>query len=95
MDQVRGVPFDRHDAHTQYLANAHGASVDIRAAGGELDPEATEANRRMRLTSLDESLGEGFHRRTAHEKRRAPSSSQQHIKESVYDRESIEACPGS
>ena len=79
--QVAAQPLEKHDPVTQDIWKAHGEQIKKRARGGDEDPELLTIAKRIRTTPLDESAGEGYHRSSNHEKRRAEHSSQARLKQ--------------
>ena len=67
-----------------------GQLVRARAAGGDLADEHREYVRRLCLSPLDESAGEGYHRSTTVEKRRATGASPGHLKRSCRAKTTFE-----
>ena len=76
-----------HDALTQSIWARLHADIDACAATGVVSPALATEARLIRLTPLDESAGEGYHRSTHHELTRACSSSTAHLKRTVRKKE--------
>ena len=89
IDQVGACPLERHDAVTRRLWERHGDALNAFAAGGDPSPSLVNAVRIFNLSPLDESRGEGYHRSTTHEKKRAAASSHRHLKQSVRQKASL------
>ena len=80
MRQLRAKPWQQHDPLTRQLADAVGGDIQRRSEGGEVTPALQEAVDRACEIPLNEQPGEGYHRATNLEQRRAPASTSQHIK---------------
>ena len=89
LEKVQDRPLEEHDALTRMLYTKHKTDLEQRAAGGETTPQHQDAVRIMKLSPLDESCGEGYHRGTTHGKKRAAASSSKHLKQAVRTRPSI------
>jgi len=72
-----------HDPVTRWVVQELGEPIKARAAGGDLHPKLEEFLEMMETTSLDESCGEGWHRGSQYEKKRAYSSVTASLKRSV------------
>ena len=78
--QVEAQPLDKHDHATREIWRRHEQDIRIRAAGGACAPALLAFVAALNNIPLDESCGEGWHRDANHEKLRAPSSSDAHLK---------------
>ena len=83
LSQVEAHPLENHDPLTRHLVEKLSDQIRARANGSDLDPAHWEEVRRIRLSCLDEGVGEGYHRSTTRELTRATGSSAQHLKQSV------------
>ena len=78
--QIDAVPLEEHDPITRDFERRLGADLRVRAGGGECSlalKAETDARKNM---PLNEIPGEGYHRETTHEKKRAPAASTAHLK---------------
>ena len=82
MRHLRSRPPQDHDPVTRRLGDLCGAYVDAVAEGGEPHPDLKEAHRRFCLATLNEGPGEGYHRGTTYEQKRAGGSTSAHLKQS-------------
>ena len=80
MEQVRSREWTQHDPVTRQLVDRLGAHIDARARGEDLHPDLVAELLRFSTCPLDESAGEGVHRSTTREKRRAVGSTVKHLK---------------
>ena len=81
--QVSRKALDLHDGVTQGIIREFGTMLQRRADGGELAEELEESINTFNMAHLDDGRGEGYHRSTTHEARRAQSSSSRHLKQRV------------
>ena len=83
MRELQATPWHKHDPLTRAIADRVGGDIVARSEGGAMRPALEEAVRIAKERPLDESPGEGYHRSTHHEMTRAPSSTAQHLKQTV------------
>ena len=83
LDQVAKHPLSEHDPLTVRIVQELGPHIQARAAGGDVHPHLAEMLARMDTVNLDESCGEGWHRGSAYEKKRAYAATPAHLKRAV------------
>ena len=83
LEQVRSVPSAQHDPLTLTIMDAVGVHLEALSQGADVHPDLAEWIRRIKLCPLSESQGEGYHRSTAVERKRAPASAVCHVKRTV------------
>ena len=89
LEQVQARPWDEHALLTRKLYTNYRSDLEQRAAGGEVAPRHQQMVKVIKYSPLDESAGEGYHRGTTHEKKRAAASSDKHLKQAARARPSI------
>ena len=77
-------PMDKQDTLTQYLYGTHREALEVLAGGGACAASLAYAVSVMNECSLDESVGEGYHRSTKHSKVRAPNAHTMYLLEAKY-----------
>ena len=80
MEYVRSVAWESHDPVTKDLADRLGFHMDARGRGEDVHPDLQAELKRWKAVCLNEGAGEGYHRSTTLEKKRAPASSIKHLK---------------
>ena len=83
MTLLRARPLEDQDPLTRILASRLGGDIEKRSRGEPASAALLQEVQEMCYQPLDESLGEGYHRDTNVEKRRAAGSSQRHLKQNT------------
>jgi len=81
--QVALRPLEDHDLATRDIMSRLEGDLRVRAEGGELSAALAAEVKAANTTNLDESVGEGTHRGTTLEQKRAPSSKTAALKRSI------------
>ena len=81
MRLLRSKPLEHHDPLARAIAARVGGDIDARARGEDMTPALAEQVDIIATTSLIEDLGEGYHRDTNIEKRRAAGSTERHLEQ--------------
>ena len=79
--QVRSVDLEHHDPLTQDVMRRLGGDIEQVSMGFDASPALLAEVEIFNLAPLDESCGEGYHRGTTMEMKRAPSSASAHLKQ--------------
>lgn len=82
-------PLADHDPFTRQFFGLLEDDLEQLANGGSLSERLGEEVRRLNICPLDESTGEGYHRSTHHEKRRAEASNAAHLKAATRLKENV------
>ena len=83
---IQRHPMSKHDPLTQRIERLYGEHIQVRADGGPIHPRLQEFKDMMDTANLDESCGEGWHRGSQYEKKRAYSSTTASLKRAVRRR---------
>ena len=89
MDLLRARPLELQDLLTRARADRIGGDVDRRSQGLPASAALVQEVREINGMPLDESCGEGYHRDTHCEKKRAAASSSRHLKQHVRFRKCL------
>ena len=92
--QVIARPLEDHDPVTRDFITCVGNDLKERAEGAELTQALEYEADCVNLRNLNEGSGDGFHRETNLEKRRAPASSTIHMKQTVHLKKVMRAVRG-
>jgi len=90
--QIRARPLEDHDPVTRDFVGRVGADLESRSQGGELTTALEDEVGELNNSMLNESPGEGYHRETNLEQKRAPGSHEEHLKQKVRIKGVIKTC---
>ena len=92
--QILARPLEEHDGVTRDFEARLGEDLRIRAAGGACSKALEDETKAIENTPFDEACGEGYHRETNHEKKRAPASTTAHLKRHTRVNKSLQCSVG-
>jgi len=83
LEQVSRYPIEHHDPVTRSIIADVGDDIQTRASGGEVTAELQALVDFFKTVNLNESCGEGWHRGSQYEKKRAYASTVSSLKRAV------------
>ena len=81
MRLLRAKPFDKQDPVTRDIANSLGGDIERRSRGEPVSTALAMLVKKLKHITIVEDLGEGYHRDTNVEKRRAAAATARYLKQ--------------